>query len=115
MSFRSFDLYNLLRDFGQPVTLRKVTTDGSYNPSTGSVSGSATTDHTVTGYFYNYDNMNIDQVVRGKRKCLISALDGVEPDTQDLILGNGDTVSISSVTTIFSNGAAVCYICHVEE
>jgi len=115
MSFRSFDLYNLLRDFGQPVTLRKVTSDGSYNPSTGSVSGSATTDYTVTGYFYNYDNMNVDQVVYGKRKCLISALDGVEPDTQDAILGNGDTVTISSVTTIFSSGAAVCYICHVEE
>lgn len=115
MSFRSFDLYNLLRDFGQPVTLRKVTSDGSYNPSTGSVSSSATTDYTVTGYFYNYDMVNVDQVVRGKRKCLISALDGVEPDTQDIILGNGDTVSIASVTTIFSSGGAVCYICHVEE
>jgi hypothetical protein len=115
MSFRSFDLYNLLRDFGQDITLRKVTTDGTYNPSTGSVSSSATTDYTVTGYFYNYDNMNIDQVVRGKRKCLISALDGVEPDTQDIIIGSGDKVSISSVTTIFSNGGAVCYICHVEE
>lgn len=115
MSFRSFDLYNLLRDFGQSVTLRKVTTNGSYNPATGSVAGSATTDYTVTGYFYNYDNMNIDQVVRGKRKCLISALDNVEPDTQDMILGNGDKVTITSVTTIFSSGAAVCYICHVEE
>jgi len=115
MSFRSFDLYNLLRDFGQPVTLRKITTNGSYDPATGSVAGSATTDYTVTGYFYNYDNMNIDQVVRGKRKCLISALDNAEPDTQDLILGNGDKVTITSVTTIFSAGTAVCYICHVEE
>lgn len=115
MSFRSFDLYNLLRDFGQPVTLRKVTTSGSYDPTAGSVSGSATTDYTLTGYFYNYDNMQVDQVVRGKRKCLISALDNVEPDTQDIILGNGDTVTVTSVTTIFSNGVAICHICHVEE
>ena len=115
MSFRSFDLYNLLQDFGQNVTLRKVTTDGSYNPATGSVSGSATTDYTVRGYFYNYDNMSVDQVVKGRRKCLISALDGVEPDTQDIILGNGDTVNIISVTTIFSGPSAICYICHVEE
>lgn len=115
MSFRSFDLYNLLRDFGKPLTLRKVTTSGAYDPTAGSVSGAATTDYTVTGYFYNYDNMQVDQVVRGKRKCLISALDNVEPDTQDIILGNGDTVTVTSVTTIFSNGVAICYICHVEE
>jgi hypothetical protein len=115
MSFRSFDLYNLLRDFGETVTLRKMTTAGSYNPVTGSVSGSATTDYSVTGYFYNYELMNVDQVRRGMRKCLISALDNVEPYDQDIILGNGDAVTITSVTTIFSAGTAICYICNVEE
>ena len=39
MSFRSYDLFNLVRDYGQPLTLNKVTTGGSYNPVTGSIDG----------------------------------------------------------------------------
>lgn len=115
MSFRSYDLFNLVRNFGESLTLRKVTTDGSYNPATGLVEGSATTDHTVTGYFYNYETLTVDQIRRGTRKCVISAVAGVEPDEDDQLIGNGDAVVITSVTTIFSNGAAICYICHVEE
>ena len=76
MSFRSFDLYNLVRDFGESLTLRKVTTDGSYNPATGAVDGSASTDYSLTGYFYNYETLNVDQIRKGTRKCVLSALEG---------------------------------------
>jgi hypothetical protein len=115
MSFRSFDLLNLVRDFGEDLTLRKVTTSGAYNPATGEIDGSGTTDYTVTGYFYNYETLNVDQIRKGTRKCVISALDGHAPDEDDQLVGNGDTVAITAVTTIFSSGSAVCYICHVEE
>ena len=115
MSFRSYDLYYLLRDFGQPVVLRTGDPSSSYDPETGTITSTDPVDHTVTGYFYNYDNMNIDQIVRGRRKCLISALDNVEPDTKDLIIANGQTVTVTSVTTIYSSGTAICHICHVEE
>jgi hypothetical protein len=115
MSFRSFDLLNLVRDFGEDLTLRKVTTSGSYNPATGQVDSSATTDYSVTGYFYNYETLNVDQIRKGTRKCVISALEGYIPDEDDQLIGNGDTVVITAVTTIFSDGNAVCYICHVEE
>jgi len=119
MSFRSFDLYNLVNDFGESVTLRKVTTEGTYNPATGSLDNETTTDYTITAYFYNYDEgiiFNVDQVRRGTRKCVISALGlAVEPDDEDEIIGNGDTVKIVSVRTIFSNGTKLCYICDVRE
>lgn len=116
MSFRSYDLLNLVRDFGETLTLKKVTAAGAYNPATGDVDGSATTDYAFTGYFYNYDTLNVDQVKKGTRKCVIPALGfSVEPDEKDIIVGNGDGVAIVSVTTIFSDGAAVCYLCHVEE
>lgn len=115
MSFRSFDLLNLVRDFGEGLTLRKVTTSGSYNPATGQVDSSATTDYSVTGYFYNYETLNVDQIRKGTRKCVISALSGLQPDEDDKLVGSGDTVVITSVTTIYSNGSAICYICHVEE
>ena len=45
MSFRSYDLLKLVEDHGQSLTLRKITTEGSYNPSTGSTTGSVTTDY----------------------------------------------------------------------
>lgn len=115
MSFRSFDLLNLVRDFGEDLTLRKVTASGAYNPATGEIDGSGTTDYTVTGYFYNYETLNVDQIRKGTRKCVISALDGHIPDEDDLLIGNGDAVAITAVTTVFTNGNAVCYICHVEE
>ena len=116
MSFRSFDLLNLVRDFGETLTLRQITPDGTYDPATGSVAGSSTTDTAFTGYMYNYTNLNPSEIVRGSRKCVIPSLGFTpEPEPDDLILGNGDTVKISRVVTIFSNGTAVCYLCDVEE
>ena len=115
MSFRSFDLLNLVRDFGQPLVLNKVTSEGSYNPATGAVDGSASTEYSLTGYFYNYETLNVDQIRKGTRKCVLSALEGFVPDEDDQLIGNGDTVVITSVTTVFSDGVALCYICHVEE
>ena len=119
MSFRSFDLLNLIKRHGESLTLRKVTTNGEYNPATGAVDGSATTDYTITAYLYNY-NVGVpagnDEVVRGSRKCVISAL-GLDaiPDFDDLIVGSGDTVKITSVMSIFSAGTAIGYICNVGE
>ena len=116
MSFRSYDLLNLVRDFGETLTLTKVTTDGTYNPATGQVDGSDTTDYSFTGYFYNYETLNVDQIKKGTRKCVVPALGfPVEPDEKDIIVGNNDKVVIVSVTTIFSDGSPVCYLCHVEE
>lgn len=116
MSFRSYDLLHLVRDFGESLTLSKVTSDGTYNPATGEVDGSATTDYAFTGYFYNYETLNVDQIKKGTRKCVIPAHNfAVEPDEKDIISGNGDDAVIVSVTTIFSDGVAVCYLCHVEE
>jgi hypothetical protein len=116
MSFRSFDLLNLVRDFGQTLTLRQITTSGAYDPATGSVTGSSTTDTSFTGYMYDYASLNPSEIIRGSRKCVIPSLGLTpEPEPDDLILGNGDTVKISRVVTIWSDGTAVCYLCDVEE
>ena len=116
MSFRPYDLLNLVRDFGEALTLRQITTDGTYDPATGSVGGSATTDTVFTGYMYDYANLNPSEVIRGSRKCVIPSLGFTpEPQPDDLILGNGDTVKVTSVTTLFSGGVALCHMCSVQE
>lgn len=118
MSFRSYDLLKLVEDHGETLTLRKLTTSGSYNPGTGSISGSATTDYVFEGYFFNF-SLGLptgDEIRRGTRKCVIPALGlNVVPDDDDLIIGQGDNVKIMSVTTIFNSGVAICYICEVKE
>lgn len=117
-TFRAYDLLKLVQDHGQELTLRKKTTAGTYDPATGSVSGDATTDYTFDGYFFNFSaGLPIgDEIRRGTRRCVIPALGlVVEPDDEDQIIGQGDTVSIVSVNTIFSNGVKICYICEVSE
>ncbi len=118
MTFRSYDLLKLVQDCGEELTLRKKTAAGTYDPTTGSVTGSNTTDYTVDGYFFNFSvGLPVaDEVRRGSRRCVIPALGlGVEPDDEDLIIGRGDPVAIVSVSTIFSSDSAVCYICEVRE
>ena len=118
MSFNARDLLKLVQDFGETLTLRKVTTDGTYNPATGTLSGSETTDYSFTGYFYNLaeGTSDLTQTRKGRRACVIPAKGlTATPDDQDQILGNGDTVNITTVRTIFSGGQAVCYLCEVFE
>ena len=118
MSFRSFDLLRLVRDHGEELTLIKKTTAGTYSPSTGTISGSATTNYLFDGYFFDFsvglpDN---DELRRGSRRCIVPALGlVVVPDDEDLISGQGDTVKIVKVSTIFHCGSAVCYVCEVAE
>lgn len=118
MSFNASDLLKLVQDFGETLTLRKVTTGGTYNASTGTVSGSSTTDYSFTGYFYNLAEgiSDLSQTRRGRRACVIPAKGlSATPDDEDQILGNGDAVNITTVRTIFSGGQAVCYLCETFE
>ena len=116
MSFNARDLLKLVQDFGETLTLRKVTTGGTYDASTGTVSGSATTDYSFTGYFYNLAEgiSDLNQTRKGRRACVIPAHGlTATPDDEDQILGRGDTVNITTVRTILSGGQAVCYLCEV--
>jgi hypothetical protein len=118
MSFRSFDLLNLVRDFGSDVTLRKTSTAGAYNPATGTVDGSATTDYTVSSYFFSF-SVGLpfgDELRRGSSRCVIPALGlAVVPDDEDKVIGFGSTYEIVSVQTFYSDGVAICYICEVRD
>jgi len=118
MSFRSADLLNLVRDYGSTITLRKLTDAGTYNPATGSISDSETTDYPVIGYFFTFSAglPTGDEIRRGTSRCVLPASGlAVVPNDEDQIVGLGNTYNIVTVQTIYSDGAAVCYICEVRE
>ena len=118
MSFNARDLLKLVQDFGETLTLRKVTTDGTYDAATGTLSGSATTDYSFTGYFYNLaeGTFDLNKTRKGSRVCVVAAKGlSVTPDDEDQILGYGDPVNIQTVRTIRSKGQPVCYLCEVYE
>lgn len=120
MSFYSADLKFLVDGHGALVTFRSRTA-GVYNPATGTVSHT-NSDATVKAYFGNYMLSEIDgtSIVSGDRKVVLNTFDtsGVainEPEIDDQIIGQGDTVTIVGIQKIFSGGTLVCYICQVRE
>ena len=115
------DLRALVNDYGHVLTYR-VKTAGTYNPSTGSMSGGSTTDYSVKTYLYNYGLTALynDSVVLGDRRAVLQVYDTsgnaiVEPSVGDQIVGQGDTVNIVAFERVLDRGEVVCYLCQVRE
>ena len=114
-------MQTMVNQFGQEVTLRKVSY-GAYDPATGTVTSTTNTDYTARCYMseYNLTEINNDSVVMGDRKALLPSLDTSggslpEPDVGDKIVGFGDTVAVISTQKIYHADTLVCYICQVRE
>ena len=112
---RAYNLLRLVERYGSDLILIKSTT-GAYDPATGSAA-STTKNYIFNGYMYNVqEGIILDEVRRGTRNCIIPPLNlGVVPDDGDQISGLGDTVSINRVSTMYSGGLVVCYLCEVSE
>jgi hypothetical protein len=117
----SMAMNTLISQFGQEVTLRKPLY-GSYDPTTGTVGSTTNTDYTARCYMaeFSLSEVNNDSILMGDRKALLPAVDnsGValpEPDTEDFIIGFGDTVKVVSTQKIYHADTLVCYICQVRE
>lgn len=120
MPLKPIEFQRLLDEHGQTVTLRYVS-EGTYDPSTGSLTGGSNSDSTVKAYFYNYmlDEINEQSVQSGDRRVVLHTLDTSgntisEPSIDDKLIGQGDTVSIVSVQKIYSD-VLICYILQVRE
>ena len=118
MSFRAKDVKLLLALADQDLVLHKSGDTGSYDPTTGSVTGGTSSDLPFKGYFFNQNlgNSGSSQVQSGNRQCFFAPIVGSSaPDTDDSISGSGDKVNITKVTSIMSKGVALAYICDVGE
>ena len=121
MALMSANILFLLNRYGPEVTLSKPSY-GAYDPATGTVSTTSTATYTVQCYFANYDlsEINNDSVVLGDRKAYLPAKDTAgntipAPDSEDTIIGLGDSVKILQVQELYSGDSLVCYICQVRE
>lgn len=113
----AYNLLRLVQRHGSTLTLHKVA-EGTYDTSTGSLTGGSTTKYEVTGYMYDaiLGLEDDTQLSRGVKRVIIPALGLlVAPDDGDYITGLGDRVHIVRVTTHYSSGLAVLYTCEVQE
>lgn len=117
----SQNLKRLIDKYGESLTLTYKTL-GTYDTSTGGLTGGSSTTSTVKCYMSNYNLTDFDGVnlVLGDRQALMGVTDTsgvtlVEPEVGDEISGRGDKVSVVAVQKIFSAGVAVCYIMQVRE
>jgi len=121
MTFRSADITYLINDHGKDLTYSHVGSVGSYVPGVG-VSGGSTTSYTVRVYTYNYRLQEVDgdSILRGDRRVAMPITDTSgnvipEPEPGDTLSGEGDEVTVISVSQIMSGEEAVCYILQVRE
>jgi hypothetical protein len=119
MSIRAVDLQRLINLYGEELTLVGKSF-GVYDPTTGTT---ATTNEETEFLGYNamYDLGEIDgtTVIRGDRKIILGAfdLDGepISPNVDDEVTGQGDRVSVVSVSKIMSGSNIICHICQVRK
>ena len=106
----------LINDIGKDLTLRKVT-EGSYDPSNGSVSGQTTADTTVKGMLLNYRDSQFDGelIQRGDRKIVLRASDSVVPELQDIVLDGSIEYRIVNVRQIEEANDDVVYVCQARQ
>jgi hypothetical protein len=119
MSIRAVDLQRLVNLYGEPLTLVSKSF-GTYDPETGTTTSTASSTEFL-GYNAMYDLGEIDgtTVIRGDRKIILGAfdLDGepISPDVDDEITGQGDRVSVVSVSKIMSGSNVICHILQVRK
>lgn len=112
----------LLSENGTSVTFRRVT-EGAYDPSTGTTGASSTDDETVRVAFLRYLASEVDgtAIQRGDRRAILAPFqtDGSAlskaPQTDDKLVGEGDTVSVVEARTLKSGDTVIGYELQVRE
>jgi len=112
MSYLDVSVADLLDDFGQDLTLRRVGVS-SYDAATNTITPAAVVTYAVRGVFIQFRHENVDgTVVRmGDRRLLVTA-DGATgtPAVGDFVDGH----KIVNVRTFAPNGVVVAWDCQVR-
>lgn len=105
----------LLRQFGQSVTIRRVT-GGSVDPVTGTIVAGTTTDTTATAVLQDYSlqesgaaNMQQTLIQTGDKKFIIAASGISAPLLTDKIIAAGKTWNIINIKETNPEGTPLVY------
>lgn len=100
---------DLITEFGQDITLTRVTT-GTFNPATGAVTGDSETDSTIKALITDFSDFHIEgsAIQRGDKKVLIAG-DITAPTVKDKLTISGTEYMIINVNTISPAGTDVLY------
>lgn len=108
------DVARLLATHGYDLTLNRVKVGGTYNTTTGAVTGGSTLTATIRGVFIDYNEQDVDgtNVLADDRKLLVQA-DGLTlvPEVGDFV---DDEVRIERVRRIQSGATVIAYICQTR-
>ena len=106
----------LLNKFGKSVTLTMVT-EGTYDPTTGDVSGSSTTTEIPKALIEDFNGVDYVSglVEKGDRKITIPASGYTEPKPNDRFTVGSDVYTVVSVETMWSGEQAAIYISQVRK
>lgn len=108
------DVQRLIKTHGYDVVIKRTNVGGTYNTTTGTITGGSTTTATGRGVFINYVEQDIDgtSILADDRKLLLQALGlSVVPETGDSV---DDEVQIVSVRTIQSGATIIAYVCQTR-
>lgn len=85
----------ILKEFGAPVTLTRVT-PGSYDPAAGTTTGDVTTTWTGVGARFDYEQRAIDgtNIRQGDQRVYLSVAGIVNPQSGDTLTMGGKTFNV---------------------
>lgn len=106
----------LINKFGKSVTLTRVT-EGTYDPTTGDVSGSSTTTEIPKALIEDFNGVDYVSglVEKGDRKITTPASGYTEPKPNDRFTVGSDVYTVVSVETVWSGEQAAIYISQVRK
>ena len=113
MSFDYGSIVNVavsqIADKGRSVILNRFTS-GTYNPSTGTVSGASRSSETVSAVVTDYKDNQIDggAIKRGDKMLIISA-DQSPASLQDSFEIDGDEYQIVNIESVSPSGVDIIY------
>ena len=104
----------LLREFGKPLTLRRVV-PGAYDPSTGTAAETVT-NYPGTGALFDYETLGAGQtwipstlIEVGDKQCLLSPAGMPLPTTGDKLVDGADVWQVQNVKAVNPAGTPVLY------
>lgn len=108
------DVQQLITTHGYEVSFSRAQSGGSYDPSTGTITGGTTLTWTGRGVFINYmdEDVNGTSITTDDRKLLLQAVGLTRaPEVGDLV---DSAVQVLDVRKIQSGSTVVGYVCQVR-